>query len=41
MYPENEAQSPDLAVLLRFWAFFELFVLAKAFSLEHWLFDKN
>ena len=27
-----------LAVLWRFWALFELFVLAKAFSLGHWFF---
>ena len=30
-----------LAVLWRFWAIFELLVLAKAFSLGHWLFNEN
>ena len=41
IYPGNEAQSHDLAVFWQFGAFFELFVLAQAFSLGHWFFMKN
>ena len=37
---EMRIKFPILAVFWRFWLFFELFVLAHAFSLGHWFFTK-
>ena len=38
---ETRLKVPILDVFWRFWTFFELFVLAQAFSLGYWLFTKN